>query len=84
MNLTQKIEELITLAEGMKTAVGVNKKYLNKCVDRLLDASLYSEKIVLPGSLADRANEYIQTSNIEGCICPMGARSADCPVHGGA
>jgi hypothetical protein len=82
MNLTQSINELVIQAEAMKKAVGVNKKYLNKTIDRLTDAWLYSQHIVLPGSLGDRPEAQAPTQQRPGCICPAGAIDSDCPVHG--
>lgn len=82
MNLTTEIETLIKKAEAMKPAVGVNKKYLNKCIDRLTDASLYSEKIIMEGSLAAQPQAFHGVMAEQACICLEGAIDADCPMHG--
>lgn len=78
MNLTEQIQNLITEAETMKSAVGVNKKYINKTIDRLTDAWLYSQQLIVPGSLADRPEA--QSNGV--CICPLGAVDKTCPIHG--
>lgn len=80
MTPQQKIQETIKHFVAMKTAIGVDKKWLNKTIARLEEAEAFAAKIVLPGSLA--ANEP-STTGIE-CICPAGAVDTNCPKHGGS
>lgn len=80
MKLTDDIKNLMEQAEGLKKAVGVNKKALNKVIARLEEAWLWSKEVVLEGSLA--ASEPPVENRNEACICPVGTRDMACPVHG--
>lgn len=83
MNLTQQIQALIEQAEQARTSVGVNKKYLNKTIDRLTDAWLYSQQLTIAGSIGSKAPIQDVITDSDLCSCVQGAIDKGCIIHGG-
>lgn len=77
MDLSAHIRDLITVANELKKAIGVDKKALNKTIARLEEAELWATRINtgrVDGAAAGR----------DECTCSPGVRDGGCPVHGRA
>lgn len=77
MDLSAHIQDLITVANEMKNAAGVDKKWINKTIARLEEAQLFATKIIVAGSLASMPEAQSTTP----CACVTGAIAASCPIH---
>lgn len=73
MDLAAHIGDLITVANEMKNAYGIDKKWLNKTIARLEEAQLFATQLL------DKSSNAVSTGSP--CSCLPGATDKSCPVH---